>query len=144
MSLPTIHFEKFVKADRSKVFDLMTNYEQVQKRFPDYFPSIRILSTRGNVAIIEEHLRIAGNEFVMTAKHVIQSPEVHEVFVIGGNAKGSHIIERYESSQGGTKIIFYADFKLGGILKIKGFFEKDNIKKGFIKIFDELTRLAEN
>jgi coenzyme Q-binding protein COQ10 len=142
--LPKINFEKIIKSEQNKVFEITTNYEQFQKRLPAYFPSIRIRSTRGNIAVVEEHIKISGREFVMMAKHVTQYPKVHEVFVIGGDAKGSHIIERYESIQGGTKIIVEADLKLRGLLKIIVFFEKDKIKKGFIKIMDEFARVAEN
>ena len=142
--MPKINFEKITKAERNKVFDITTNYEQFEKRLPEYFPSIRIRSTRGNISVVEEHVRISGREFVMMAKHVTQYPKIHEVFVIGGDAKGSHIIERYESIQGGTKITVEADLKLRGFLKILVFFEKDKIKNGFIKIMDEFARLAEN
>ena len=142
--MPKIHFEKIVKAERNKVFDITTNYEQFQKSMPKYFPSIRIRSTRGNIAVIEEHLRISGREFVMMTKHVKQHPETHEIFVIGGDAKGSHIIERYESVNGGTKITVDADLKLTGVLKIAALFGKDKIKKGFVKIIDEFAKIAEN
>jgi coenzyme Q-binding protein COQ10 len=142
--LPKINFEKIVKAERVKVFNIVANYEQFQKTLPKYFPSIRIRSTRGNTAVVEEHIRIAGREFIMMTKHVTKFPEIHEVFVIGGDAKGSHIIERYESIQGGTKITVEADLKLTGILKIAALFGKDKIKKGFTKIIDEFAKIAEN
>jgi coenzyme Q-binding protein COQ10 len=142
--LAKIHFEKIVKAERNKVFDITTNYEQFQKTLPKYFPSIRIRSTRGNTTVIEEHIRIAGREFVMMTKHVTKYPEIHEVFVIGGDAKGSHIVERYESIKGNTKITVDADLRLTGFLKIAALFGKDKIKKSFTKIMDEFAIIAES
>lgn len=142
--MPKINFEKIIKAERNKVFDITTNYEQFQKKLPEYFPSVRIRSTRGNISIIEEHIRISGREFVMMTKHVIQYPTVHEIFVIGGDAKGSHIVEMYESIEGGTKITIIADLKLKGFLKIVAFFGKDKIKKDLMKIMDEFAKLATN
>jgi coenzyme Q-binding protein COQ10 len=142
--LPKINFEKIIKAERNKVFDITTNYEQFQKKLPEYFPSVRIRSTRGNISIIEEHIRISGREFVMMTKHVIQYPTVHEIFVIGGDAKGSHIVEMYESIEGGTKITIIADLKLKGFLKIVAFFGKDKIKKDLMNIIDEFAKLASN
>ena len=144
MSLPKINFEKIIKAERNKVFAIATNYEQFQEKFPDYFPSIRIRSNRGNITVIEEHIRISGREFVIMTKHVTQYPIIHEVFVIGGDAKGSHIIERYEPIHGGTKITVDVNLKLGGFLKIISFFARDRIKKDLIKIMDEFAKLAEN
>lgn len=142
--MPKINFEKIIKAERNKVFDITTNYEQFQKKLPEYFPSVRIRSTRGNIAVIEEHIRISGREFVMMTKHVIQYPAVHEIFVIGGDAKGSRIVEMYESIEGGTKITVDADLKLKGFLKIAAFFGKDKIKKDLMKIMDEFAKLAAN
>ena len=139
-----IHFEKIVKAERNRVFDIVANYEEFQKTLPEYFTSIRVRSSRDNVAVVEEHVRISGKKLVMLTKHVTQYPEIHEVFVIGGDAKGSHIVEKYESVDDGTKITVDADIKLKGVLKIVGFFWKGKIMKGFAKIIDEFAKIAES
>ncbi len=141
--MPKISFEKIVKAERTVVFDIAANYKNFQKTLPKYFPSIRVRSVRDNVAVVEEHIRISGKELVMMTKHVTKYPEIHEVFVIGGDAKGSHIIERYESVKEGTKITVEADLKLRGPLKLAAFFGKSKIKKGFVKIMDEFAKIAE-
>ncbi len=137
-------FEKIVKADRKKVFDVVANYEEFQKTLPQYFPSVRIRSKRGNTAVVEEHLKFYGKELVMMTKHVTKYPEIHEVFVIGGDAKGSHFYEKYESVPEGTKISVDVDLKLTGILKIAEFFGKEKIAIGFSKIMDEFAKIAEN
>ncbi len=136
-------FEKIVKADRKKVFDVVANYEEFQKTLPQYFPSVRIRSKRGNTAVVEEHLKFYGKELVMMTKHVTKYPEIHEVFVIGGDAKGSHFYEKYESVPEGTKISVDVDLKLTGILKIAAFFGKEKIAIGFSKIMDEFAKIAE-
>ncbi len=141
--MPKFSFKKTIKADRNKVFDTAANFQKFEKTLPKYFPSIRVRSVRGDTAVVEEHIRLAGKEIVMMTKHVTKYPEIHEVFVIGGDAKGSHIIERYESIPEGTKIIVEADFKLQGKLKIVGFFGKNKIKEGFSKIMDEFAKIAE-
>jgi coenzyme Q-binding protein COQ10 len=142
--LPKIHFEKIIKAERNRVFDIATNYEEFQKKIPQYFTSMRIRSTRDNVTVIEEHLKLAGKELVMMTKHVTKYPETHEIFVIGGDAKGSHILEHYQSVADGTKITVDADIKLKGILKIAGFFGKSKIVKGFNMMMDEFAKIAES
>ncbi|HXV65810.1 MAG TPA: polyketide cyclase [Nitrosopumilaceae archaeon] len=138
-----INFEKLVKVERNKIFGIATNYEHLQQQLPQYFPSVNIRSVRGNIAVVEEHVRIAGREFVMMTKHVTKYPELHEVFVIGGDAKGSHIIERYESIKDGTKITVEAKLNLKGPLKLVAFFGKSKIKNGFVKIMDEFAKIAE-
>ena len=142
--MPKIHFEKIVNADRNRVFDIAANYEEFEKTLPQYFPSIRVRSQRDNVAVVEEHLKVAGKELVMMTKHVTTYPELHEVFVIGGDAKGSVITERYETVPEGTKIIVDADIKLKGVMKIAGLFGKKKILNSFSKIMDEFAKIAES
>ena len=142
--MPKIHFEKIVKADRNRVFDIAANYEEFEKTLPQYFPSIRVRSQRDNVTVVEEHLRVAGKELVMMTKHVTTYPELHEVFVIGGDAKGSIITEKYEVVPEVTKIIVDADIKLKGVMKIAGLFGKKKILNSFSKIMDEFAKIAEN
>ena len=141
--MPKINFIKIIKADREKVFEISANFKDFQKTLPQYFPSIRVRSERDDVAIVEEHVMLAGKELVMMTKHVTKYPELHEVFVIGGDAKGSHILEKYEKVPEGTKITVEVDLKLQGKLKIVGFFGKGKIKKGFSKIMDEFAKIAE-
>ncbi|NOS61654.1 MAG: polyketide cyclase [Nitrosarchaeum sp.] len=141
--MPKIIFEKIIKANRKKVFELTTNYENFQKILPQYYPSIRIISVRGNVSVVEEHLQIAGRELVMMAKHVIDEPILHEIFIIGGDAKGTHIIKRYESIPHGTKLTLEIDWKLKGMMKISNFFGKNKVLNDYSKIIDEFAVIAE-
>ena len=141
--MPKIIFEKIIKADRKKVFELTTNYENFQKILPQYYPSIRVISVRGNVSVVEEHLRIAGQELVMMAKHVIDEPILHEIFIIGGDAKGTHIIKRYESIPHGTKLTLEIDWKLKGMMKLSNLFGKNKILTDYSRIIDEFIAIVE-
>jgi coenzyme Q-binding protein COQ10 len=141
--LPKIHLEKLIKAERQAVFDIVANYENFEKTLPQYFPSVRVLSVRENVAVIEEHLKIGERELVMTTKHVTKYPELHEVFVLGGDAKGSHIVEKYEKVPEGTMLIMDADIRLGGIMIIAGILAKKKMASDFGKIIDEFAKIAE-
>ncbi len=141
--MPRVRYEKIARAKRSKVFDAAVDYGSFQKTMPQYFPSVRIRSSRGNVTVVEQHVRLSGRELVMMTKHVVCCPDMHEVFVIGGDAKGSHIVERYEEFPGGTKIIVDADIKLGVVTRLAGFFGRDRLQSGLEGITGELARLAE-
>lgn len=138
-----IIFEKIIKSNRKKVFELTTNYENFQKILPQYYPSVRIISVRGNVSIVEEHLRIGGRELVMMVKHVTDEPILHEIFIIGGDAKGTHITKRYEEIPNGTKLILEVDWKLKGMMKLSEFFSKNTIPSEYSKIIDKFIVIAE-
>ncbi|MEW6043739.1 MAG: SRPBCC family protein [Thermoproteota archaeon] len=141
--MPKIHLEKIIKAERQAVFDIVANYENFQNILPQYFPSIRVRSVRDNVAVVEEHLKLGDRELVMTTKHITKYPELHEIFVLGGDAKGSHIIEKYEKTDEGTKLIVDADIKLGGVKAIVAILAKKKISSDFGKIIDEFAKIAE-
>ena len=141
--MPKFHFEKLVKAERNKVFEIVTNVENFHKTLPKYFPSIRIKSKRNDTTVVEEHVRLAGLELVMMTKHITRYPELHEVFVIGGDAKGSHIIERYQSILTGTKIIVDVELKLSGKLRIANYLAKGRLQKAFANKLDDFAKIAE-
>jgi coenzyme Q-binding protein COQ10 len=142
--LPRHIIEKIIKSDRNRVFEIVTNYTNFQKILPQYFPSVRVISIRGNVSVVEEHMRIAEREFVMMVKHVIDEPTLHEIFVIGGDAKGTHIIKRFESIPQGTKMIIEVDWKLKGMTKLIYFFNKTNVLREYSKILDAFALIAEH
>ena len=91
-----VKFEKFTNATRRKIFEVATNFKSFQISLPQFFPSVRIISVRPHATLVEEHLNLAGKQLVVMAKHVIVEPVVHETFIVGGDAKGTHIIEEYE------------------------------------------------
>ena len=141
--MPKIIFEKIIKADRKRVFEITSNFENFQKIIPQYYPSIRIVSVRGNTSVAEEHLRIAGRELVMMAKHVIDEPISHEIFIIGGDSKGTHITYHYEHIPNGTKLTVEVNWKLKGMLKLGSVFGKNDFTKEYSKIIDEFAIIAE-
>ena len=141
--MPKTIFEKIINADRKKVFELTTNYGNFQKIIPQYYPSVRIISVRGNVSVVEEHLRIGGRELVMMVKHIIDEPSLHEIFIIGGDAKGTHIIQRYESIPHGTKLTLEVDWKLKGMMKLSNIFDKTKFPTEYSKIIDKFVTIAE-
>ena len=138
-----VKFQKFTKSTRERIFETATDFESFQTMIPQFFPSIRIISVRPETTLVEEHVVIGGRELVIMAKHVINSPKVHETFVVGGDAKGTHIIEEYEQLSEGTQITVTVDFKPRGSMRLSGIFGKVNVENEFSKIMDELIIVAE-
>ena len=141
--MPKFSFEKTVNANRQTVFDVFSDYENFQKNNPQHFPSIRVRSVRDNVAVVEEHMNLGETELVIMAKHVTNQPASHDIFVIGGDAKGSHIEEQFIEIPEGTKVIIHVDLKLSGKMKISGLFGKKH-EKYYEQIVDDFVKTAEN
>jgi len=142
--LTKFSLEKIVNAKRETVYERLSNYENYEKLVPQHFPSVRVRSVRGNVSVVEEHMNLGDRELLLMAKHVTKEPVLHEVFVIGGDAKGSHIKQQFIEISGGTKIIVDVDFKLKGKMKISSMLGKNKIEQDYAKILDDFVIIAEN
>jgi len=142
--LPKFSLEKTINANRDTVFQIFSNYEDYEKLIPQHFPSIRVRSVRGDVSVVEERLVLGDIELLIMAKHVSKEPVLHEVFVIGGDAKGSKIRQEFIQLENGTKILVDVDLKFKGKMKISSMFRKNDFKRDYSKILDDFVKLAEN
>jgi len=142
--LPKFSLEKIVRAKREIVYEILSNYENYQKLIPQHFPSVRVRSVRENISVVEEHMNLGDKELVIMAKHVTEKPVLHEVFVIGGDAKGSHIKQQFIEISEGTKIIVGVDLKLKGKMKMSSMFGKNKFEEYYSKILDDFIKIAEN
>ena len=142
--MPQFSFEKICIANRDTVYKIFSDYENYQKISPKFFPSIRVRSVRDDVAVVEEHMNLGDDEFVMMAKHVTDKPVLHDIFIIGGDAKGSHIQEQFIETPEGTKILVDVDLKLKGKMKIGSMFSKNRYQENYEEILDNFIKIAEN
>jgi|TARA_B110000263_G_scaffold50073_1_gene41837 hypothetical protein len=97
-----ISFQREINADIEKSFEIMSNFENFQKLFPDFYPSILIKSVRDESSLVAEHLKLYDTEFIIMAKHFISKPHSHEMRVVGGDLKGSSINEIFSFDNGKT------------------------------------------
>jgi len=142
--LPKFSLEKTVNAKREIVYEILSNYENYQKLIPQHFPFVRVRSVRGNVSVVEEHMNFGDRELLIMAKHVTEEPVLHEVFIIGGDAKGSHIKQQFIKVSEGTKIIVDVDLKLKGKMKISSMLGKNKFEEDYARILDDFVKIAEN
>ena len=126
------------------MFEIFSNFENYQKLFPQHFPSIRIRSVRNDVSVVEEHFNLGSKELLIMAKHVSTTPVLHEVFVIGGDGKGSYIQEQFIDVLDGTKILVSVNLKLKGKMKIRGLFRKNKFQLDYEQILNDFIKSAEN
>jgi len=139
--VPKVRVEKIIKAEKDKVFSTMTDFENLPSKLPQIFKSVKIISREGNSLVTEEFVKMAGRDITQKVKHVIQPTEKHEVFILEGDAKGSHIVESYEETSEGTKIIVEGDFKLAGNSNLLGFLAKGQIEKSINEVMDEFAKI---
>ena len=78
------------------------------------------------------------------AKHVVDDHSSHETFFVGGDAKGTKILEKYEVVSKGTKISVTVDFKPKLKMKLLGFFDKKKLLNDFERIMDKFIEIAES
>ena len=142
--MPKVRVEKTIKADRAKVFNTVTDFENLPAKLPSYFKSMKIVSREGNSVVMEESCSMGGRDITQTAKHILTPPDRHEVFIIDGDAKDSHIVETYNSTGDGTTITIEGDFKLGGKLKLIGFLAGGKIKNSIEEVMNEFAKIMEH
>ena len=141
--MPKFSFERIVNSKRESVFSVFSSYENYQKILPQHFPSIRLRSVRENVAVVEEHMNLGDKEFVVMAKHVEEKISLHEVFIIGGDLKGSHISQQFIEIGNQTKVILNIKFKFWGRMKLSNIFGKSKIQEDYVKIVDDFINIIE-
>ena len=97
-----ISFEREINANLEKCFDVISNFENFQKLFPEFYPSILIKSVRDESSLVAEHLKLHDTEFIIMSKHFTSKSHSHEMRVVGGDIKGSSINEIFSFDNGKT------------------------------------------
>jgi len=87
---------------------------------------------------------LGDKELLIMAKHVVDEPLLHEIFIIGGDAKGSHIKQQILDHSQGCKILVDVDLKFSGMMKLSGLFNVSKLKENYAKILDDLLKISEN
>ena len=105
-----IIFEKIIKSEPTKVFNILSQFENFERLLPAYYPSIVIKSIRDESSLVAEHLKLHNKEFIIMAKHFNEYPHRHEMRVVGGDIKGSYIIEKIIPMELKTKRFPIRDF----------------------------------
>ena len=134
-----IYFEREINANLEKSFEIISNFENFQKLFPDFYPSILIKSVRDESSLVAEHLKLHDTEFIMMAKHFISKPHSHEMRVVGGDLKGSSITEIFSSD--GGKIILKVNAELN--VKYSRFSKTNPYDESLKNLYDAMIKEIE-
>ena len=136
-----ITFERTISSDPKKVFDVISNFKNYEKLLPNYYPLVRIKSVRDERSLVAEHLKLHDKEFVIMAKHFNDPPYRHEMRVVGGDIKGSYIIEKIIPFESQTKIIVEAEINIGKRFSI---LKNTDYEKALEDLSDEVVTVIES
>ena len=134
-----ISFEREINSDIEKSFNVVTKFENFQKLFPDYYPSILIKSVRDESSLVAEHLKLHDTEFIMMAKHFISKPHSHEMRVVGGDIIVSHINEIFSFDNGKTSLKVNAELDV----KSSRFSKKNPYEESLNNLYDSMIKEIE-
>ena len=129
-----ISFERKINANIEKSFDVITNFENFQRLFPDFYPSILIKSVRDESSLVAEHLKLYDTEFIIMSKHFFSCPNTHEMRVVGGDIKGSSINEIFSFVDGKTLLKVNAELDV----KSSRFSKKNPYGDSLINLYDKM------
>lgn len=142
--MPKVKVERTIKANQEKIFKMVTDFENLPAKFPQFFKSVKIVSIDGNTMTTEDHSMLGGRDMHQTTRHILTPPKIDEVYILTGDAKDSHIVTTYESISEGTRVTVDGDFKLAGKLKLVGFLAKGKIENGINEVLNEFARVVES
>ena len=134
-----ISFKREINSDLEKAFDIISNFENFQKLFPDFYPSILIKSVRDDSSLVAEHLKLHDAEFIIMAKHFTSKPPSHEMRVVGGDIKGSSINEIFSFDNGKTSLKVNAEL----YVKSSRFSKKNPYEKSLNNLYDAMINEIE-
>ena len=134
-----IYFEREINADIEKSFEIISNFENFQKLFPNFYPSILIKSVRDESSLVAEHLKLHDSEFIIMAKHFTSKPHSHEMRVVGGDIKGSSITEIFSFDNGKTMLTVSAELDV----KFSLFLKKNPYEESLNNLYDEMINEIE-
>ena len=129
-----ISFERKINANIEKSFDVITNFENFQRLFPDFYPSILIKSVRDESSLVAEHLKLYDTEFIIMSKHFFSHPNTHEMRVVGGDIKGSSINEIFSFVDGKTLLKVNAELDV----KSSRFSKKNPYRDSLTNLYDKM------
>ena len=127
-----LSFKKEIRADIEKSFKILSDFENFQKLFPQFYPSILIKSVRDESSLVAEHLKLHDKEFVIMSKHFLTPSTSHEMRVIGGDMKGSKITETLSTKD--NKTILTVDAELN--IKSSRFSKKNPYAESLENLYD--------
>jgi len=111
-----ISFSKIVDVDKQKIFNIMADVENYPRVLPRNIVSVNILEQTPNELLAEETIIEIGITSKLLVKHTLLPYEQHIIEIMDGDAKGTKIIQKFETIGNKTKLSTDAKFTFDGVL----------------------------
>ena len=134
--------ERFSRLPRDTLFSLSTNIQNFDKILPNYFKSLKVIDQNGDQSVVVEEIRFMKVSLKLKTKHVVIMPDIHEIHILSGPAKGTTFTEKYVSLNSGTLVSIDVKLVLHGIFRFLLFF-KPYIKNKMHFVADQFIVSAE-
>tara|TARA_B100001179_G_C18554002_1_gene387363 strand:+ start:239 stop:679 length:441 start_codon:yes stop_codon:yes gene_type:complete len=145
--MPDFNFEMILSADPKKLFELVTNYENYQKVFPDQLKNISIVS-RNNFEVITKEVLTFNTYFKNTELYQKTSHNVHypKLFsnVIEGPFKGTVVKVTFDELDSGCKVTINVELKISLKYKILSPIIKNKYKNILTSLLYKMNNIAMN
>ena len=107
-----------IPARMDEVYDIVSDHSALAGLTP-HIVSVKVKSRRPERYLAEETLLLGGRRHLCMVRHHCSRPHTHEYAVVGGDAKGSRVIETYQATPSGTLIVASIDWR-GGLRGMMG------------------------
>jgi len=145
--MPDFNFEMILSADPKKLFELVTNYENYQKVFPDQLKNISIVS-RNDFEVITKEVLTFNTYFKNTELYQKTSHNVHypKLFsnVIEGPFKGTVVKVTFDELDSGCKVTINVELKISLKYKILSPIIKNKYKNILTSLLYKMNNIAMN
>lgn len=131
------------KIDRDQLFRISTDIENFEKLLPKYFKSLKITKIIDDEYFVDERIGFLGKIIQIKTKHVVIYPNIHKVYILSGQLRGTSFTEYYEKEREGTKVTINVNLKFNGIFNVFRIFSVF-IKMKMDGVFEEFLTSSEN
>ncbi len=133
-----------VHASAARTFGVATAYDSLHETLPGHYSMSRTRSRRGNVAVVQARMSVAGSEWSVMARHTEDAPRRHEIAIIGGDGRGTTIVETYEEDGESTMLTIRADIRRSWPLGIPRMVKGGAANAWVAGLAAEIARAAES
>lgn len=121
--------KKYSSLQQERIFHISTDVKNFHHVMPEYFKSLSVISETETEKIVLEKISFLGLTVNVKTKHVIKTPDIHEVYILNGLTKGTVFIESYIKVDNGTLVLINVKLKISSVLNLFGLLEKYIAKK---------------